>query len=144
MLGRVERLPAVGHTIVLVFSSSLTGTARLFCSHPKRISIWLCVGIVKVRLGNHGGDQLVLARLMLLVITSAIIHLQQKVLNFVIFTVKLTYSEQTWLCSSACRTDCQAVRVIFYSFSSADSEPAAVDFHWMTINGSSGGPNLSS
>lgn len=57
--GRVERLPAVGHTIVLAFSSSLTGTVGLFCSHPMRINIWLCVSIVKVRLGDHGRGQLV-------------------------------------------------------------------------------------
>ncbi len=56
---RVERLPAVGHTIVLSFSPSLTGTVRLFCSHPMRINIWLYVSIVKVRLGDHGRGQLV-------------------------------------------------------------------------------------
>lgn len=31
--GHVERLPAAGHTIVLSFSSTLTGTVRLFCSY---------------------------------------------------------------------------------------------------------------
>lgn len=36
-------LPAVGHTIVLSFSSTLTGTVRLFCSHRMRLNIWLCV-----------------------------------------------------------------------------------------------------
>lgn len=89
--GQVERLPAVGHTIVLVFSSSLTGTVRLFCSHPMRINIWLCVSIVKVRLGDRGRDPLLEARVIRLVITSPIIRLKQNVLNFVIPTDKLTY-----------------------------------------------------
>lgn len=50
---QVERLPAVGHTTVLVFSSSLTGTVRLFCSHPSRINILFYVSIVTVNLDDH-------------------------------------------------------------------------------------------
>lgn len=46
----------------VVFSSSLTGTVRLFCSRPMRINIWLCVSIVKVGLGDSDQVLLVLTK----------------------------------------------------------------------------------
>lgn len=67
-------LPAVGHTIVLAFWSSLSRTVRLFRSHPMRINIWLCVSTTKVRFSDHGLGQLVWT--IWLVITPSIIPYQ--------------------------------------------------------------------
>lgn len=78
---QVVRLPAVGHTTVLVFSSSLTGTVRLFCSHLSRINISLYVSIVTVNLDDHvvGEGE-----------ANPISHNISKVLDYVILASKLT------------------------------------------------------